>query len=244
MRRVSLCVLALAMALGSAMSFSPAQPAAAISSSQYCVEPEEAAFLGLINQYRAQNGLDALVLSQTVGAAAEHHSIDMATNNYFSHILANGEKWSTNMKNHGYTYNTYRGENIAAGNADAYSTFIQWQNSPGHNANMLNPNYRVIGIGRFFNASSTYGYYWTTNFGGYVDGGAAYCGQGAPVAQQQPTAAPQVVPQQVTSGNTGGGTRSLRGSGAAAPAPSQPQPQPQLQPTPRPADGGNRSIRR
>ena len=52
------------------------------------------------------------------------------------------------MTKHGYTYNTYRGENIAAGNASASATFTQWRNSPTHNTNMLNANFRAIGIGR------------------------------------------------------------------------------------------------
>jgi uncharacterized protein YkwD len=226
MHRLTAFVIAIAMALTAAVSFAPAQPAAANSTGSYCMEPEEVAFLNLINQYRAQNGLGTLVTSQTVGAAAEHHSIDMATNDYFSHTLSNGEKWSQNMRDHGYTYNTFRGENIAAGNADAYSTFIQWQNSPGHNANMLNPNYTVIGIGRTFSANSTYGYYWTTDFGGYADG-AACGGPAAPAPQPQPTTAPQ--PQPTTAPQPAptqpsapsGGSRSIRGGGGtSAPAPT------------------------
>jgi hypothetical protein len=34
---------------------------------------------------------------------------------------------------------------------------------------MLNPYYRVIGIGRVYVPGSAYWYYWTTDFGGYVD---------------------------------------------------------------------------
>lgn len=41
--------------------------------------------------------------------------------------------------------------------------------SSGHNQNMLNPNYRVIGIARAYDAASSYGWYWTTDFGGTVD---------------------------------------------------------------------------
>ncbi|CAA9539897.1 MAG: hypothetical protein AVDCRST_MAG70-17 [uncultured Thermomicrobiales bacterium] len=81
---------------------------AAAATGSYCAEPEEVAFLGLINQYRAQNGLNALRMSQTVGAAAEHHSTEMATYNYFSHTMLNGVTWSLNMTNHGYSYNTSR----------------------------------------------------------------------------------------------------------------------------------------
>jgi uncharacterized protein (TIGR03437 family) len=69
----------------------------------------------------------------------------------------------------GYVSNALWGENIAAGNSTASGTFNQWKNSPAHNQNMLNPNYKVIGIGRGFGASSNFRWYWTTDFGSYVD---------------------------------------------------------------------------
>ncbi len=167
---------------------------AAAATESYCAEPEEVAFLNLINVYRAQNGRGALGMSQAIGAAAEHHSAEMASSDYFSHTMLNGVSWSLNMSNHGYTYNTYRGENIAAGSAAAYDTFMQWKNSPGHNANMLNGNYNTIGIGRVYGDSSTYKYYWTTNFGGYADGAAVVCGQAAPAPQPSTTPTPTNTP--------------------------------------------------
>ncbi|HWQ33473.1 MAG TPA: CAP domain-containing protein, partial [Blastocatellia bacterium] len=84
----------------------------------------------------------------------------------------------------GYNYNTWWAENIAAGYATAYYTFIQWKNSPPHNSNMLSPNVKVIGVGRAYSANSTYGYYWTTDFGGYVD---------ATLDHAQPPSVPNVV---------------------------------------------------
>jgi uncharacterized protein YkwD len=140
-----------------------------IPTSGYCADAEERYFLKLINDFRAQYGRPALRLTQTLGASAEHHSVDMATKNYFSHTLSGGVSWSRNMANHGYTYSTYKGENIAAGAATARQAFTQWQNSSGHRANMLNGNFRAIGIGRAYNASSRYDWYWTTTFGGYQD---------------------------------------------------------------------------
>ena len=139
-------------------------------SSGWCADTEEARMLGLINEHRAANGRPALRLSQTLGAAAEHHSVDMAEKSYFSHTLKDGTSWSQNVTNHGYTYSTYRGENLAAGRSDAAGTFVSWKNSSGHNANMLNKNYKVVGIDRAYGSTSTYKWYWTTTFGGYADG--------------------------------------------------------------------------
>ncbi|MFL5759609.1 MAG: CAP domain-containing protein [Thermomicrobiales bacterium] len=147
------------------------------SASGYCASAEELAFLKLINDYRKSKGIGALALSQTLSAASEHHSSSMATYNYFDHFLVpEGISWSTNMANYGYNFSTWKGENIAGGNSSAAATFDQWKNSPGHNANMLNANYTAIGIGLVYGAKSTYGYYWTTDFGGYKDGTAQICG--------------------------------------------------------------------
>jgi uncharacterized protein YkwD len=176
LRTAFACLLALAV-FASAFAGTVAAPRpssepiapAAISAWQYCPDGEELAFLTLVNRYRRQHRLAPVYLSRTLGAAAKHHSQEMAAYSYFSHTLAGGVTWSQNLSNHGYTFNTYRGENLAAGNSGAQATFNQWVNSPPHRANMLNGNYRAIGIGRAYNARSTYRWYWTTTFGGYHD---------------------------------------------------------------------------
>jgi uncharacterized protein YkwD len=143
------------------------------TASGYCPDSQETKFLSLINAYRKSKGVAPLRLSRTLGAAAEHHSLEMARNNYFSHTLLNGISWSTNILKHGYKASATMGENIAAGNSSAQATFDQWRRSSGHNRNMLNPNFRAIGIGRASKSTSKYGWYWTTTFGGKFDSGPA-----------------------------------------------------------------------
>ena len=150
-------------------------PASATKTANFCADAEERAVLAKINQYRAGKGRKALALTQTLGAAADHHSVQMAKADYFSHTLLGGVSWDKNIRNHGYTFNTARGENIAAGHADADTTFLQWKGSPEHNKNMLDPDYKAIGIGRAYDAGSRYGWYWTTVFGGVVDAAARTC---------------------------------------------------------------------
>lgn len=129
-----------------------------------CLNATEQAFLNLLNQYRVQNGVGPLAVSATLNTAAYNHSRDMSDNNYFSHNSPNGDTPWDRMADAGYDYNTYKGENIARGYASAQAVFDGWRNSPGHNANMLNPNFNVIGIGYVSD-----GHYWTTDFGGHVD---------------------------------------------------------------------------
>jgi uncharacterized protein YkwD len=144
--------------------------------SGYCATSEELEVLKLINDYRKANGVGALKLTQTLGAASEHHSKSMADYGYFDHFLIpENIKWSTNMFNHGYDYNTWRGENIAAGSSTPLRTFNLWKGSPDHNKNMLSANYNAIGVGHYYSAASPYDHYWTTDFGGYVDAAAKTC---------------------------------------------------------------------
>lgn len=133
------------------------------------IDAEEQAFLKLINDYRAQNGLSALRVSVALTRAADWMSGDMAAKNYFSHTDSLGRDPFVRMTAYGYNYNGYKGENIAAGYADAARTFNLWRTSPSHNTIMLSPNFNVIGISRVYGAASTYKWYWTTDFGTFVD---------------------------------------------------------------------------
>jgi uncharacterized protein YkwD len=137
-----------------------------------CGDAEEVAFLGLINDYRAANGLAPLAMSPTLTSAARGHSQDMATNNYFDHVGLDGSTFSQRIAAAGYPGGT-TAENIFAGDERATGAMESWKNSPPHNANMLDPAYKAIGIGRAFDANSQFGWYWTTTFGDQVD---AACG--------------------------------------------------------------------
>lgn len=142
------------------------------------LDSEELSFLTLINNYRAQNGAGPLQVSVALENSSTWMSNDMASKNYFSHTDSLGRDPFTRMNAFGYPYYP-AGENIAAGYSDAQNTFNLWVNacdpdSSGactyaHRKNMLSTSYVVIGIGRAYNAGSTYGWYWTTDFGGYLD---------------------------------------------------------------------------
>ena len=133
-------------------------------------DSEESAFLGLINVYRAQNGLGALSLSTNLNRSSSWLAVDMATKNYFSHTDSLGRSPSPRATDCGYPGGA--GENIAAGTVwnGAQQVFDAWRNSAGHNANMLNGSYQQIGIARYYLGSSTYGWYWVTDFGVLNDG--------------------------------------------------------------------------
>lgn len=154
------------------------------------IDSEEATFLNMINDNRSastlawnatsqqwvtipKGSLKPLSLSQSLTVASEFHSQDMAAYDYFGHNSTDGRTPDKRMYDAGYThaYSTYLGENIAAGFSTANMVLNAWYVSTEHRAIMLCLQYNAIGIGRAYNASSNYGWYWTTDFGGYDDSG-------------------------------------------------------------------------
>ncbi len=152
-------ILAIATAL---LVAAPARPVAAL-------DAEEQAFLELINEYRVASGLNPLSLNSNLNEAARWMSQDMATNDYISHTDSLGREPSQRMASFGYSYNTWRAENLAAGIDAAHVAFELWKDSPGHNASMLNGNFKVIGIARSYGEGTVHGWYWATDFGGQGD---------------------------------------------------------------------------
>lgn len=144
----------------------------ALSRPSLTPDGEEADLLRRLNDYRGRNGLSPLTLSSTLMAAAAWKSADLGANSYFAHDDL-GRSWLQRLRDCGYAATVNVAENLAAGNADGASTFQQWQSSSGHNANMLNPAMRAVGVARAYSAGSPFGWYWTAEFGAVVDGAAA-----------------------------------------------------------------------
>jgi uncharacterized protein YkwD len=121
----------------------------------------EGQFLALLNQYRAQNGAGPLVISADLSRSARWMSNDLATHAYFSHTDSLGRDFPTRMGQCGEI--GALGENIAGGGSTAAQVLTEWQSSPGHNSNMLDPGWNQIGIG--FSLGGVYGVTWVTDFG-------------------------------------------------------------------------------
>ena len=146
-----------------------AVPSAALAAAgDPVLDVEERALCRQINSYRAQNAIAPLKMSVALTTASKWMSTDMSTKNYFSHTDSLGRSFSMRLTAFGYASGS-RAENIAAGSPGAIATFNQWKNSAGHNRKMLDANYKVIGIGRAYRATSTYKWYWTTDFGSITD---------------------------------------------------------------------------
>lgn len=102
--------------------------------------------LNLVNQHRRQNGLSDLKLNSKLSEVAQIKAEDMKNNNYFSH---NSPTYGTPfdmMNKFGISYKT-AGENIAKGQKTPEAVVNAWMNSEGHRANILNSNYKEMGLG-------------------------------------------------------------------------------------------------
>jgi uncharacterized protein YkwD len=177
------------LGVGALATATPARALTNCTVSDMTVDSEEARFLTLINNYRAQNGRAALQMSTNLNRASTWLAVDLATKNYFSHTDSAGRSPSTRAQNCDYPGGA--GENIAAGTVrdTAQEAFDAWRNSSGHNANMLNSSYRMIGIARYYRAGSPYGWYWVTNFG-LVNDGTSGSGGGGGTTAPTPTPVP------------------------------------------------------
>lgn len=132
----------------------------AITINEYCMEPQETEFIRLLNQYRIQNGVPPVRADQVLGAAAEHHAIDMGQRNVLDHNMADGSSFGDNIIAHGWTYNSWLGEDAAGSREFASDVLLAFQNSPGHNAILLDPKYIGAGIGRYDDGGVTQARYW------------------------------------------------------------------------------------
>jgi uncharacterized protein YkwD len=118
-----------------------------------------------MNQARQENGLAPLQTDQRLLNSSATHARDMAQRNYFSHFTPEG--WDAGLRIYGWGYprSAGIGENIAGGHPDPWSVVQGWLASPGHRANLLNPAYKTVGAGHYYQPGSTYVNYWVGHYG-------------------------------------------------------------------------------
>src|SRR3990167_1053801 len=99
----------------------------------------------LTNTQRNQNGLATLIENKQLDQAAEAKASDMFVNDYWAHYSPQGKSPWNFINAAGYKY-TFAGENLARDFDDANGVVVAWMNSPSHRSNMLDHNFREIGV--------------------------------------------------------------------------------------------------
>lgn len=113
----------------------------------------------LVNQERAKAGLAPLEVKVNLQTAAQVRAKEIEKS--FSHTRPNGSSFSTVLSENGVDYRG-SGENIAWGQRSPEEVMNGWMNSDGHRANILNKNFKYIGVGYHVNSNGTG--YWTQLF--------------------------------------------------------------------------------
>jgi uncharacterized protein YkwD len=135
----------------------------------------ESETMALLNAHRAagaqcgdRGAFDAaapLFWNAPLTAASLVHSDDMAANNFFDHAGSDGSSAGQRASAAGYVWSAW-GENIAAGQSSVRTVIAAWMASPGHCANIMNANFRDVGLACVSGgAGSDYRSYWTMTLG-------------------------------------------------------------------------------
>lgn len=113
----------------------------------------------LVNKERKAAGLSAVSAENVkLANAASVRAKEQATS--FSHTRPSGKSWTTVLTDYGISYRA-AGENVAYGQQTASEVMNAWMNSAGHRANILNGNYKEIGVGVYYKNGT---YYWSQIF--------------------------------------------------------------------------------
>ena len=129
----------------------------------------QAEFLALVNAARAKGAIcgevtrkssKPLVWNDLLSLASLIHSSDMALNNFFDHSSPRTGTLRERIRGTGFQYEE-AGENLAGGQTSIAKVVNDWLQSPSHCANMLNPEFKVMGVACKRNSAAYYKNYWT-----------------------------------------------------------------------------------
>ncbi|WP_431771378.1 CAP domain-containing protein [Streptomyces cucumeris] len=137
-------------------SAAPASTTATTSSGSSDLQDQ---IVALVNKERAKVGCKPVTVDAKLTKAAQAHSEDMAEHSNMSHTGSDGSSPDDRIERAGYSWSTY-GENVAYGYSSPESVMDGWMNSSGHKANILNCDFKEIGVGH-----AQPGHYWTQDFG-------------------------------------------------------------------------------
>ena len=118
------------------------------------ISAEEWEVLKITNKERAAEGLGALSVFSDLQKVGDVRAKEITE--VFSHDRPDGSSCFTALNNIPWSA---CGENIAAGQTGPAEVMSAWMTSPGHRSNIMDGNYKHIGIGYTFKQASEYGYY-------------------------------------------------------------------------------------
>lgn len=104
--------------------------------------------LTLVNAERAKVGVAPLTLAPLPNVAAQKFAIYLVQLIECDHSGENNNTPADRMTAEGATF-SYWGENVMCGSNSPEGAMSWWMNSPGHKSNLLNSNFKRLGIGYY-----------------------------------------------------------------------------------------------
>lgn len=117
------------------------------------------AFAVAVNTLRWQRGLPPLKLNEQLCEAAQAYAEVLLQAGQIRHADAQGRRADYRATAAGYFYHRL-GENLAAGQLSWERALTMWLESPEHRANMLDAEYRELGVGFSANDANPYRTAW------------------------------------------------------------------------------------
>jgi uncharacterized protein YkwD len=114
----------------------------------------------LINAYRKKKGLKPLTLNAELTAAAKSHSRDLAKWDRISHYGSDGSNPWDRVKRTGFKARL-AAENVGTGQIDFQEVLRGWEQSPGHNKNLLLADASHMGIALVQDPKTEFKSFWT-----------------------------------------------------------------------------------
>jgi uncharacterized protein YkwD len=109
----------------------------------------------MISQYRHEHGVSTVKTDPELTAIAERQANAMAASGVMDHSVAGS--FASRVAG---AHPRRAAENIAAGTKTWTETFRMWQNSPGHNANLLQSQADSVGVAMARNDQTRYKTFW------------------------------------------------------------------------------------
>lgn len=109
----------------------------------------------MISRYRREHGLSTVKTDPQLTAIAERQAKAMAASGIMDHSVAGS--FASRMSG---VHTGMAAENIAVGTKTWAETFHTWQNSPGHNSNLLQSKADSVGVAVARNDQTRYKTFW------------------------------------------------------------------------------------
>ncbi len=136
-----------------------------VNPSELAITLNEKTLFDELNNYRSQNGVGPLRLSDELNRAAVWSSNDNSVHNSLAHTDSLGRSPASRIADCGLTNSIKVGENIENGTHDPNVVLSTWKHSPPQSSIMLDPLFTKVGISESLGSSNSSGPYWTLTLG-------------------------------------------------------------------------------